>query len=601
MKNKLIKKITAAAMAFALIGGAVSVPTGDKSIFGSLFTANAADSFASLNPENGILTIGGEINKNMLEPYKSAKAIIADESAVLPEDCSSLFENFSAREIDLSKADTSNVKNMYSMFQFCYYLTSVNLSNFNTKNVTNMAYLFYGCAHLESVDLSSFDTSNVENMRNMFEKCESLKELDLSNFNTKKVTDMYQMFYGCLSLNSLDLISFDTSSVKDMEGMFKNCNGLTEIDISSFDTGNVENMDLMFSYCSKLSSIDLSNFNTSNVITMKSMFSFCQALTNVNVSSFDTSNVKYMHWMFEGCSSLSTLDVSNFTVGKDTDASYMFPWNLEPSICKVKGNSVTLDGNIGVNVYLQPCEKLAKVVMSGPNGDRVYTDFTGITQDNGYFKFSYPINATQGNEQITLKAYDKDGRRLIVCDNNGGLCNHSQVECTVYDYIDQIKKHEMYSAPTLAALVDGLENYCKAAENYFNGTSNTIAVIENVTADSVSDYATDLGSDVKLSLVLNSAAALRIYTESDDVLIDDETVKPRYKGGNKYYEIPNICAQQLSTAHKITIGGTDYSCSALSYVHRVLNNSNARDNKLLTDMAKATYVYAQAAVAYVTQ
>ena len=239
--------------------------------------------------------------------------------------------------------------------------------------------------------------------------------------------------------------------------------------------------------------------------------------------------------------------------------------------------------------------------MSGPNGDRVYTDFTGFTQDNGYYKFSYPINATQGNEQITLKAYDKDGKRLIICDNNYGLCNHSQVECTVYGYIDQIKKHEMYSAPTLAALVDGLENYCKAAENYFNGTGNTIAGIDNVTADSVSDYATDLGSDVKLSLVLNSAAALRIYTESDDVLIDDEKATAKYKGGNKYYEISNICAQQLCTPHKITIDGTDHSCSALSYVHRVLNNPNAKDNTLLTDMAKATYVYAQAALAYVTQ
>jgi hypothetical protein len=159
----------------------------------------------------------------------------------------------------------------------------------------------------------------------------------------------------------------------------------------------------------------------------------------------------------------------------------------------------------------------------------------------------------------------------------------------------------MYSAPTLAALVDGLENYCKAAENYFNGTDNTIAGIDSVTADSVSGYATDLGTDVKLSLVLNSAAALRIYTDSDDVLIDDEAVKAKYKGGRKYYEISNICAQQLCTPHKITIGGTDYSCSALSYVHRVLNNPDAKDNKLLTDMAKATYAYAQAAVAYVTQ
>ncbi|MBP5432571.1 BspA family leucine-rich repeat surface protein [Ruminococcus sp.] len=474
MKKQLIKKITAAAMAFAMIGAAVSAPVDKSSLSGSIFTAFAETSTATFDESTGVLTLHGNVIKGDLDDWSTAADIIVcDEGTVFPEDCSYMFDDFLAEDIDLSNADTSNVTNMQGMFARCYFL--------------------------ESLDLSSFDTSNV--------------------------TDMSGMFFWCKSLESLDLSSFDTSNVTEMSGMFSNC----------------------------------------------------EKLESLNLSSFDTSNVKDNSDMFSGCTS------------------------LEPSICIVKGNSVTLDGNIGVNVYLQPCENLSKVVMSGPNGDRTFTNFTGFTQDSGYYKFSYPINATQGNEQITLKAYDKDGKRLIICDNYYGLCNHSQVDCTVYGYIDQIKKHEMYSAPTLAALVDGLENYCKAAENYFNGTSNTIAGIDNVTADSVSTYATDLGSDVKLSLVLNSVAALRLYTESDDVLIDDEAVKAKYKGGNKYYEIPNICAQQLSTAHKITIGGTDYSCSALSYVHRVLNNQNAKENTLLTAMAKATYVYAQAAVAYVTQ
>ncbi|MBO4523735.1 MAG: hypothetical protein J5723_03540, partial [Ruminococcus sp.] len=151
----------------------------------------------------------------------------------------------------------------------------------------------------------------------------------------------------------------------------------------------------------------------------------------------------------------------------------------------------------------------------------------------------------------------------------------------------------------LKNLVCAIDNYCKAAENYFNIPNNTIAGIDNVNADSVINYATDLGSDVKLSLVLNSETALRLYTESDNVLVDNNNANEKFKSGKKYYEIPNIAAQQLSTPHKITIDGKDYSCSALSYVHRVLSNPNAKDNKLLTDMAKATYVYAQAAEAYV--
>ena len=526
MKNKLIKKTTAAAMAFAMIGAAVSAPVDKNILSGNIFTAFAETSNATFDESTGVLTLHGNIEFEDLRECEGQnyKKIVCAEGTVFPEDCNYLFDRICCEgEIDLSNADTSNVTKMTYMFQSCF-ASKIDLSNFDTSNVTDMGYMFGHCHCYESLDLSSFDTSNVTNMYGMFENCEA---------------------------KSIDLSSFDTSNVVDMGWMFEYCPNLESLDLSSFDTSNVTNMGYMFAACKSLESLDLSNFDTSNVTNMRCMFRNCIA--------------------------------------------------LEPSICIVKGNSVTLDGNIGVNVYLQPCENLAKVIMSGPNGDRTFTNFTGFTQDSGYYKFSYPINATQGNEQITLKAYDKDGKRLIICDNYYGLCNHSQVDCTVYGYIDQIKKHEMYSAPTLAALVDGLENYCKAAENYFNGTSNTIAGIDNVTADSVSTYATDLGSDVKLSLVLNSAAALRLYTESDDVLIDDEVVKAKYKGGNKYYEIPNICAQQLSTAHKITIGGTDYSCSALSYVHRVLNNQNAKENTLLTDMAKATYVYAQAAVAYVTQ
>ncbi|MBP5432594.1 BspA family leucine-rich repeat surface protein [Ruminococcus sp.] len=579
MKKQLIRKITAAAMAFAMIGAAVSAPVDKSSLLGSIFTAFAETSTATFDESTGVLTLHGNFEKEDLYDWKAtADTIVFDEGTVFPEDCSYMFFACLADEIDLSNVDTSKVTNMEGMFNGCY-AESINLSGIDTSNVTNMSHMFIDCNHLKSLDLSGIDTSNV--------------------------TDMSLMFYFCYCLEPLDLSSFDTSNVTDMEGMFLGCESLESLNLSNFDTSNVTNTKDMFEDCKNLKSINLSSFDTSNVTDMKGMFFDCKNLKSLDVTGLDTSNVTDMSNMFYGCSSLESIDVTGFDTSNAKDNSNMFggPFGdctaLDPSICIVKGNSVTLDGNIGVNVYLQPCENLAKVVMSGPNGDRVFTDFTGITQDSGYYKFSYPINATQGSEQITLKAYDKDGNRLIVCDNNYGLFNHSQVECTVYGYIDQIKRHEMYSASTLAALVDGLENYCKAAENYFNGTDNTIAGIENVTADSVKKYETDLGSDVKLSLVLNSAAALRIYTESDDVLIDGEKATAKYKGVNKYYEISNICAQKLSTPHKITIDGTDYKCSALSYVHRVLNNQNAKNNTLLTEMAKATYVYAMAAEAYV--
>ena len=507
MKNKLIKKITAAAMAFSLVGGAVSAPV-DKSILSCrIFTANAEDGLdnilvtpekeptATYDEERNILTVSGNVDRSTFGGYlyHNDITIIADSETVLPEDCSELFMWSYAKTIDLSNADTSNVKDMNNMFQGCQNLQSVDLGYLNTNNVTDMHEMFSGCNNLESIDMTDFDTSNVERMDSMFFCCSSLKSLDLGSFDTANVTSMAFMFSICSSLEYIDVTGFDTSKVQENPLMFGDCTALV------------------------------------------------------------------------------------------------------PSICIVKGNSVTLDGSIGVNVYIQPCEKLAKVIMSGPDGNREYTDFTGAKQSSGDYKFTYPVNATQGNEQITLKAYDKDGKRLIICDKYYGLCDHSQVECTVYGYISKVKKSDVYSDEILAALVDGLENYCKAAQNYFNGTDNTIGGIDNVTADSVIEYATDLGDDVKLSLVLNSTVALRFYTDNNDVIIDGKKATAKYKGDKKYYEISNICAQQLCTSHKIIIDGMDYSCSALSYVHRVLNNSEAENNMMLVNMAKSTYIYAKAA------
>ncbi|MBO7473919.1 MAG: BspA family leucine-rich repeat surface protein, partial [Ruminococcus sp.] len=200
MKNKLIKKITAAAMAFSLVGGAVSVPVDDKTIF----TAKAENDLdnklvtpekeptATYDAERNILTISGNVDRSTFGGYVNYNdlTIIADSETVLPEDSSGLFMWFSAKTIDLSNADTSNVKDMNNMFQGCQNLQSVDLGYLNTNNVTDMHEMFSGCNNLESIDMTDFDTSNVERMDSMFFCCSSLKSLDLGSFDTANVTSM---------------------------------------------------------------------------------------------------------------------------------------------------------------------------------------------------------------------------------------------------------------------------------------------------------------------------------------------------------------------------------------------------------------------------
>ena len=224
----------------------------------------------------------------------------------------------------LEYLNTSEVKDMSSMFWGCSALTSLDLKNFNTQNVTDMSVMFNGCSALTSLDVSHFNTQNVTNMRDMFTDCSGLPSLDLSHFNTQNVTDMDGMFYRCSGLTSLDVSHFNTQNVTDMRAMFSGCYGLTSLDVSHFNTQNVTDMGRMFSFCSGLTSLDLSHFNTQNVTDMDNMFSDCSGLTSLDLSHFNTQNVTDMSGMFEGCSSLPSLDLSHFNTQNVTDMIEMF-------------------------------------------------------------------------------------------------------------------------------------------------------------------------------------------------------------------------------------------------------------------------------------
>ena len=271
---------------------------------------------------------------------------------------------------------------------------------------------------------------------------------------------------------------------------------------------------------------------------------------------------------------------------------------ISQGACVVTGRSITLDGCIGVRIYLAPSENLAKVTMNGPNGEVEFTDFTSLMQKDGTIGFTYYVSSPQTKETVTLKAYDSSGKQLSLIKPAEDPVEVSQVESSVYSYIDSIRNSEMYNDAKLAALIDALENYCKASENYFRNKSNTIEGIANVEKKDLEQYKPEFDTDVKISLVLDSATAVRIYTESSNVLIDTHKADSYTKNGRKYYEISNIPAHRLCDEHTITIDGIDYKFSPMSYVYRVLDNVKYKEEDNITKIAKAAYVYAKAAEAY---
>lgn len=178
--------------------------------------------------------------------------------------------------------------------------------------------MFFNCKDLEEIEnIENLHTENIKDMYSMFNRCEKLKSLDLSTFDTSNVTDMYQMFSGCSSLTKLDVSGFDTSSVTSMANIFASCTSLTELDLSNFDTSNFTNTFMIFSGCSSLTSVDLSSFNTSNVEEMRYMFSGCSSLTSLDLSNFDTRKVRNMLSMFDSCNKLKYLNLGeNFIINE---------------------------------------------------------------------------------------------------------------------------------------------------------------------------------------------------------------------------------------------------------------------------------------------
>ncbi len=279
----------------------------------------------------------------------------------------------------MDKLDTSRVTSMWSMFNQCRKLASIDLSHMDTSKVKSFASMFQNCGALNELDVSSFNTSQATSMAYMFYNCSSITSLDLSSFDTSSVTTMYHMFWECDKLESLNLSSFDTSQVSNMNGMFHACMKLTALDVSKFDTSNVTNFNGMFYDCLSLAALDVSNFDTSNATTMHSMFSRCDSLTTLDVSGFDTSNVTDMSYMFELCEKVSVLDVSGFDTSKVTNMACMFSCCETLQTLDLSGFDTSIVTNM--NYMFEDCSSLTSLDLSG-------FDTSNVTKMAGMFEFT---------------------------------------------------------------------------------------------------------------------------------------------------------------------------------------------------------------------
>ena len=512
-----------------------------------------------------------------------------------------MFDNCTKlKSIDVSNFYTVSATNMYCMFHNCTSLESLDISDFKTSNVTNMGHMFSASKNLKWIEFGEFDTSAVTSMAYMFCNCSSLEKLDL-RFNTSNVTNMGDMFSGCSNLKQLYLHSFDTSNVTDMGYMFNGCSVLHELDLNNFNTEKVMDMDRMFNGCSQLYKLDLSGFSTGSVTLMDYMFSGCTNLEDLDISNFDTSNVKSTDSMFKNCKKLGYTDLSGFDMSSITNNRSMLSGcdTMRPYIVTAAANNATLNSSIGLNFFIKRCERLDKIIISGPNGDRE-TDLSDCEMINDYYKITYPLNASQGYSDVTLKAYDYDGNRLIVVNSSDGLLDHSQSTTTLDNYLAAVFSNEALSEE-VRNLTKHLRHLCVAADGYFNGTAAFYppANLSESEKDFINSKKLRDGAEkYKISVVLNSDTAIRYYYDGEEntAVFNGKTITAKTGKYGKYFEIPGIAAHQLLDDYIINIGGKDYTLSPMSYVQRVFEKGDLGSK--LYGVCEMLYAYGRAAYYY---
>ncbi len=122
-----------------------------------------------------------------------------------------MFAAFRRKCLDISELDTSNVKNMESMFAYAKIEDLIGLEKLNTSKVESMEGMFLDCSAI--LCLSNFDTSNVETMEGMFQNYDIENTcLDLSHFNTSKLETSFNLFNGC---RARQIINFDGKYIRN--------------------------------------------------------------------------------------------------------------------------------------------------------------------------------------------------------------------------------------------------------------------------------------------------------------------------------------------------------------------------------------------------
>ena len=270
------------------------------------------------------------------------------------------------------------------------------------------------------------------------------------------------------------------------------------------------------------------------------------------------------------------------------------------------GKSLSLDGTIGLNVYMN----LAEDVVADGTSYMQFTYADGTVEQVTVDKASMTENDGLNVYGFTAKVAAKDAAKNIQATFH--FMDGTELDCgtlTVVAVMDEYLEKEDYVATH--EVVNALKNYTTAAASYFS--NETVVAPETFDAD-VSNYkfkvSGELNDGITLvgpSLLLEADTVMRIYFNVDsskveiadlECKVNGVAVEAQYSGvtGSYYIELANISAQALDAECEFVIGECEIKGSALSYVRVALNSTTTEAN--LKNLVKYLYMYNSAANTY---
>lgn len=288
-----------------------------------------------------------------------------------------------------------------------------------------------------------------------------------------------------------------------------------------------------------------------------------------------------------------------FEVTDQADNSELAGTTLVPindSNVELVGHSISLDGDIGVNFYMELSDSViahkntAYMHFTIPkNGDPDTKDVyvkdakTETVGGKTYYVFKCNVAAKEMDSNITATLIDGD-------------YTSETYTYSVRQYADYLLDHlEVEEYAKAATLVRAMLTYGDNAEYYFDKTGTKPADIKvdipeytSTVHDTLPSYAEFTGA----TLSLKSQTTLSLYFESEqkiDLSCEGQTVEVQNSGSEYVIRIRGIAAADLNESFTVKVDGADaVTYSPLTYCYKAQQTSS---NKKLVNTVKALYLY----------